>query len=1377
MKKSTLVLSVAAVTCLGAGAVASSGTAWISSSVQSADTIVNDDGTITVTPDGDSISFTPGDSIVEIAPGDSIVEIAPGDSIGEIVPGDSIIDIAPGDSIGEIASGDSIGEITPGDSIGEITPGDSIVEIEGYFVVESFDDWTSDNHNDGSTSTNEWKINAEGQDKIAFDYAVSSESGCDWLTVVLISPSGQNTQLVRESGQKASHIECVLTEVGEYTLTASYSKDGSGNNGTDTGAITSFNHLMSDPVSPAKEYLATIETSFPALAAELSTAIEAAEAAEEENKVEVYKELSLVWSQVRAAVNIYPALTDLIEQANALIETLPEEVPELVEAISQASDIKPETSASADYMPAYEALNSQVRLASASIVPMDEWAFDTYQEYIVDGLRYYLDTEHGIAQFNGIYGTWNDSEFELPTVITVNGEAYTVVSMENRYQYGQANITSVVLPQSLRRIGQYAFRYFISLTSLEIPASVEVFGSQVFYGCDNENININIKMNSITPPALEGDLGGYSKKKFIVPDGTLHAYRLANDWSNCVLVSETPITVTVDVADPGELGRLVLDEAGYLQEVNKLVVSGELNNDDWTNIKNMSNLVAIDMSGLKNTSIPNSQFYGKWAMDEAVISGKCATIGGSAFYQTGLKEVVIPEGVETVGNSAFYGCNQAVTLTLPSTLKSISDNAFYGVSKIKSVEIPNSVTSVGAYAFEGCSSLKDVKLSESMTIINVYMLCGTAIERIDIPESVTEIKNSAFQYCASLDSVICPSSLKNIGNNAFYNCSSLKSIELNEGLTAIGDCAFQECKALTEITLPSSLTSCVNHPFYGCSNLKKIYARSIIPATTNGYCPLSNVSLNDVVLYVPSWSVQEYQLADGWNQFMTVETHDFMPENIYINKDFVFALRDTLAADYRPNIALQWSSTQSEDAYGNWNYETGNLTINSRSKLPVNEFSLYVSPYEKYYEDYRVINNSYPWNSSGRQYSSTSLIVNGEMRAENVTLNLLARRSRWQFVSFPFDVQMSDIVPMDSITQWVIREYSGENRANNKLDSTWVNVASDATLSAGKGYILHCYNPDNELVQFTVSPLRESVNRQAIFISTDCSVALEENLSEFEHNRSWNLIGNPYPSYYDSRFLDFDAPITVWNTYENNYRAYSPVDDAYILSPGEAFFVQRPVEQEAIAFDKTGRQTHTYARTIDEEPAAASARRMAAAARSQRLVINLNLNGENASDRTRVVLNDAASMDYELSRDASKFMSIDTDVPQFFSIYNGVRYAINERPVADGEVTLGVIVKKAGVYTITLPENDMNEYEIVDLLMNTTSVLRADQPFEFTAEPGDMESRFILRSISGGDATGVDAIAEGEGEDGAPAFNVAGQAVNKKVADGIIVTQKRKVIK
>ena len=79
-----------------------------------------------------------------------------------------------------------------------------------------------------------------------------------------------------------------------------------------------------------------------------------------------------------------------------------------------------------------------------------------------------------------------------------------------------------------------------------------------------------------------------------------------------------------------------------------------------------------------------------------------------------------------------------------------------------------------------------------------------------------------------------------------------------------------------------------------------------------------------------------------------------------------------------------------------------------------------MSPYAKYYVDESVYYNEI-YNSTGYHnstpYNPTSLIVNGEMRAENVSLNMLLYRNRWQFVSFPFDVRMSDIVPVASTTQ------------------------------------------------------------------------------------------------------------------------------------------------------------------------------------------------------------------------------------------------------------------------------------------------------------------------------------------------------------------------
>ena len=44
------------------------------------------------------------------------------------------------------------------------------------------------------------------------------------------------------------------------------------------------------------------------------------------------------------------------------------------------------------------------------------------------------------------------------------------------------------------------------------------------------------------------------------------------------------------------------------------------------------------------------------------------------------------------------------------------------------------------------------------------------------------------------------------------------------------------------------------------------------------------------------------------------------------------------------------------------------------------------------------------------------------------------------------------------------------------------------------------------------------------------------------------------------------------------------------------------------------------------------------------------MNDDTYTDRTRVVINPEASMDYEMSRDAAKFMSDDKDVPQLFTL-------------------------------------------------------------------------------------------------------------------------------
>ena len=113
--------------------------------------------------------------------------------------------------------------------------------------------------------------------------------------------------------------------------------------------------------------------------------------------------------------------------------------------------------------------------------------------------------------------------------------------------------------------------------------------------------------------------------------------------------------------------------------------------------------------------------------------------------------------------------------------------------------------------------------------------------------------------------------------------------------------------------------------------------------------------------------------------------------------------------------------------------------------------------------------------------------------------------------------------------------------------------------------------------------------------------------------------------------------------------------------------------------------------------------------------------------------------------DASKFMSSDMDVPQLFTLNGDVRYAINERPLAGAEVTLGFRVGKAGEYVLRITNSTEGEVYVEDRLTGKT-VLLTDQGYKFEAEAGENLNRMVLHfgplaptGIDGVDADKADA--------------------------------------
>ena len=115
-----------------------------------------------------------------------------------------------------------------------------------------------------------------------------------------------------------------------------------------------------------------------------------------------------------------------------------------------------------------------------------------------------------------------------------------------------------------------------------------------------------------------------------------------------------------------------------------------------------------------------------------------------------------------------------------------------------------------------------------------------------------------------LESVQIGDCVTNIGEEAFYNCTSLTSATIGSGVTSIGSYAFQGCSSLTSVTMPSSLDYIDSYAFRNCSSLTSVTVLAITPPTLS-----SKVfsSTNNCPIYVPAASVSAYQTASGWSTY------------------------------------------------------------------------------------------------------------------------------------------------------------------------------------------------------------------------------------------------------------------------------------------------------------------------------------------------------------------------------------------------------------------------------------------------------------------------------------------------------------------------------
>ena len=91
-----------------------------------------------------------------------------------------------------------------------------------------------------------------------------------------------------------------------------------------------------------------------------------------------------------------------------------------------------------------------------------------------------------------------------------------------------------------------------------------------------------------------------------------------------------------------------------------------------------------------------------------------------------------------------------------------------------------------------------------------------------IETGVTSIGDETFYNCTSLTSITIPDSVTSIGDHAFCNCTSLTSITIPDSVTSIGAYAFCDCTSLTSVTIPDSVTNIGDAAFASCDNLTSV---------------------------------------------------------------------------------------------------------------------------------------------------------------------------------------------------------------------------------------------------------------------------------------------------------------------------------------------------------------------------------------------------------------------------------------------------------------------------------------------------------------------------------------------------------------------------